>query len=61
MPGHDLRADDPPRPVPSCARPGTESPIMPRCARDGRVGYGIFELGSIGRHTPSGSTGKEAL
>ncbi|MFJ5218028.1 hypothetical protein ACIP98_25320 [Streptomyces sp. NPDC088354] len=32
-----------------------------RCAGDGRVGCGIFELGSIGRHTPSGSTGKEAL
>lgn len=32
-----------------------------RFAWDGRVGYGIFEHGSFGRHTPSGFTGQEAM
>lgn len=32
-----------------------------RFAWDGRVGYGIFEHGGFGRHTPSGFTGQEAM
>jgi hypothetical protein len=32
-----------------------------RFAWAGRVGYGIFEHGSFGRHIPSGFTGQEAM
>ncbi|MFF3559801.1 hypothetical protein ACFYXS_07180 [Streptomyces sp. NPDC002574] len=58
---HHPRVDDPARPA--VVRPAGYGVTgrAARCARDDRVGYGIFELGSIGRHTPSGSTGKEAL